>query len=96
MAKRSYMEMTNLILRRINEDDISTTVSMTGKASIIGDIINDGQNMLFAETDWYTLYKERIFQTSDDVVIVVLDYSIYIISWIILYVLYTFMNLNEV
>ncbi len=75
MAKRSYMEMTNLILRRINEDDISTTVSMTGKASIIGDLINDGQNMLFAESDWYTLYKERIFQTSDDVVIVVLDYS---------------------
>ena len=75
MAKRSYMEMTNLILRRINEDDVTTTVSMTGKASIVGDLINDGQNMLFAESDWYTLYKERIFQTSDDIVIVVLDYS---------------------
>ena len=57
MAKRSYLEMTNLILRRINEDDVTTTTSMTGKASIVGDLINDGQNMLFAEADWYTLYK---------------------------------------
>jgi hypothetical protein len=75
MAKRSYLEMTNLILRRINEDDVTTTTSMTGKASIVGDLINDGQNMLFAEADWYTLYKERIFQTSDDAVLVVLDYT---------------------
>jgi|TARA_R100001530_G_scaffold27609_1_gene22000 hypothetical protein len=75
MAKRTYLEMHNIILRRINEDDISDVTTTTGKASIIGDLINEGQNMLFAESNWYPLYKERIFQTSDDAVIVVEDYT---------------------
>jgi len=75
MAKRTFLELVNLILRRSNHDTVTTVASQTGKPQMVIDYFNDAQNILLSEADWYTLYTERIFQASQDVVIQVKDFS---------------------
>lgn len=59
MAKTSFLNMTNKVLRRINQDDETDVSTATGHSKIIGDFINEAQLNLFTETDWYSLYKTR-------------------------------------
>lgn len=63
MAKTNYLELTNRILRRINQTDISDVTAATGHALIITNLLNEAQNELFTETNWYSLYTMRTFNT---------------------------------
>jgi hypothetical protein len=68
MAKISYLTMTNRILRRISQDDVIDVTSVTagGLASIILDLINEGQGAIFAAAvDWHSLYATQTFNTAD-------------------------------
>lgn len=65
MAKQTFLELTNRVLNRINQTEISdvSTVSGGSHANIIVDLINEAQNLLFTESNWYSLYATRLFKT---------------------------------
>ena len=68
MAKKTFLELTNRVLRRINQSEITdvSTVSGGSHAHIITNMINEAQNELFTETNWYSLYATRTFVTVAD------------------------------
>lgn len=63
MAKTSYLNLTNKILRRITQTAIADVTTATGHALIITNLINEAQIELFVEQDWYSLYTTRFFKT---------------------------------
>lgn len=63
MAKLTYLQLTNRVLKRINESTISEVTTATGKALIVTELINEAQNELWTETNWYSLYTTRTFAT---------------------------------
>ncbi len=63
MAKTSYLNLVNRILRRINQATISVVTAATGQALIIANLINEAQLQLFSEEDWYSLFSNRVFKT---------------------------------
>ena len=66
MAKNTFLELTNRVLRRINQSEITdvSTVSGGSHAHIITNMINEAQNELFTETNWHSLYATRLFTTT--------------------------------
>lgn len=65
MAKISYLNLVNRILRRINAGEISAVDGMSGKAKLIGNMLNEGQLVIMQEADWYDLYATDTFVTAD-------------------------------
>ena len=64
MAKTSYLNMVNKVLRRINQAVITDVSSVSGHAQIIADLVNEGQNVIYAEdVNWYSLYTTDTFVT---------------------------------
>jgi hypothetical protein len=63
MAKLSYLQLVNRVLKRITQSELSSGVSTsTGQAKIISELINEAQNELWTETsNWYSLFKMRTF-----------------------------------
>lgn len=64
MAKTSYLNLTNKILRRITQTAITDVSTATGHALIVTNLINEAQNELFTIRNWYSLYATRIFTTT--------------------------------
>ena len=75
MAKTSFLDLTNKVLRYINQSEVATVVSPTGHAAIVTDKINEALNTVYTKTNWYSLYTERKFRTSQNVTISVDDYT---------------------
>lgn len=63
MAKRTYLELTNTVLKRIGKAEISDVATATGNALIITEMINEAQNFLWTEEKWYSLYATRSWKT---------------------------------
>lgn len=63
MAKISYLNLVNSILRRINQAVITDVTSVTGHAQIVTNLINEAQLELFNEENWHSLYTTRTFVT---------------------------------
>ena len=65
MSKQTFLELTNRVLRRINQAEITDTATVSGgsHAHIITNFINEAQNELFTESNWYSLYTTRTFVT---------------------------------
>jgi hypothetical protein len=63
MAKLSYLELTNRVLKRITQNEITDVTTASGQAEIITELINEAQNFLFMEDNWYSLYRTRKFVT---------------------------------
>lgn len=65
MAKLTYLQLVNRVLKRITQTELSSGVSSaTGHAKIIAELINEAQTELWTETiNWYSLYKQRVFET---------------------------------
>jgi len=61
MGTLSYLTMTNRILRRISQPDITDVTAATGQGLIITDLLNEAQDSLAADDNWYTLYTSRTF-----------------------------------
>jgi hypothetical protein len=72
MAKKTYVKLINTVLRELNIAEISDPTIATGQASLVSNYFNDAQHSIYTEEDWYSSYKERIFQTSKDAYISVL------------------------
>ncbi len=64
MAKTSYLNLVNSILRRVNQAAISDVSTATGHALIITNLINEAQLEIYTETNWHSLYTTRTFTTS--------------------------------
>ena len=64
MSKLNFLQLTNRVLKRISQAEISDVTAATGQAKIITELINEAQNELWAETNWYSLYKTRMFTTA--------------------------------
>jgi len=65
MAKLTYLELTNRVLRRLTRADITDVTAATGQALIVTDAINEAQKALFSESiNWYSLYNLRTFTTA--------------------------------
>ena len=75
MAKTNFLNLTNKVLRYINQSEVATVVSPTGHAAIVTDKINEALNTVYTKTNWYSLYTERKFRTSQNVTISVDDYT---------------------
>jgi len=75
MAKTSFLDLTNKVLRYVNQSEVATVVSPTGHAAIVTDKINEALNTVYTKTNWYSLYTERKFRTSQNVTISVDDYT---------------------
>ena len=63
MAKLTYLQLVNRVLKRITQAEISDVTAATGHALIISEMINEAQNELWTETNWYSLYKTRKWST---------------------------------
>ena len=66
MAKTSYLNIVNKVLRLINNNSISITdvTTATGQAKIIADSVNEAQNVLYSEAvNWYSLYATATIAT---------------------------------
>lgn len=63
MAKLTYLQLTNRVLKRISQPEITDVTTATGQALIITELINEAQNELFTELNWYSLYETRTFST---------------------------------
>lgn len=63
MAKLTYLQLTNRVLGRITQSTISDVTAATGQALIITQLINEAQNELFTEDNWYSLYSSRSIAT---------------------------------
>ena len=72
MAKKTYVKLINTVLRELNIAEISDPTIATGQASLVSNYFNDAQHSIYTEEDWYSSYKERIFQTSKDAYISIL------------------------
>jgi hypothetical protein len=61
MAKLTYLQLVNRVLKRITQAEITVGVSSaTGQAKIISEFINEAQTELWTESqNWYSLYKQR-------------------------------------
>ncbi len=61
MAKRTYLQLTNLILSRAKQSQVSDMTALTSgsHSDLISEYINDAQNVLMVEENWYTLITER-------------------------------------
>jgi len=69
MAKLTYLQLTNRVLSLIDDGELSSGVSSAAnnsKAKIISNFINQAQNKLFTDEDWYSLYATRTFATVAD------------------------------
>jgi hypothetical protein len=65
MAKTSYLDMTNKILRRIYETTITDVTAVSGKGLMITNLLNEAQEALFDEdVSWYTLYTSDTITTA--------------------------------
>lgn len=62
-AKLTYLQMINKIMRLITQADITDVTTATGQALIISDLINQAQNDLFNQDDWYSLYTTTTWAT---------------------------------
>lgn len=64
MAKTSYLNIVNKVLRKINQNTITDVTTVTGQAKIIADNVNEAQNVLYAEAvNWYSLYATATIAT---------------------------------
>ena len=64
MAQLTYLQLTNRVLQRITQPEVSTVIGITGQGKLIAEFINQAQNELWTETtNWYTLFKQRNFKT---------------------------------
>jgi hypothetical protein len=63
MAKLSYLELTNRVLKRISQSVITDVASAEGKSLIVTELINEAQNELWTQANWYSLYKTRKWST---------------------------------
>lgn len=62
MAKLSYLELTNRILRRITQQEITDVTLASGHGKRVTNFINEAQNVIFTEpVNWYSLFKMRTF-----------------------------------
>ena len=64
MAKTSYLNIVNKVLRRVNQNIISDVTSVAGHADIVANLVNEAQNVVYAEdVNWYSLYTTDTFST---------------------------------
>ena len=63
MAKLTFTELTNRVLRRISKADIANAAAATGKALIITNLLNEAQTLIHGKANWRPLYKTRWFST---------------------------------
>ncbi len=64
MGKLTYLQLTNRVLKRITQPEVSTVTGITGQGKIISELINEAQTELWTETtNWYSLFTERTFRT---------------------------------
>lgn len=75
MAKNTFLQLTNQVLRYINQAEVASVIGATGHAAIVKDKLNESLNNIYTKTNWYSLYTERKFRTSQNVTIAVLDYT---------------------
>ena len=74
MAKRTFLQLTNSVLRYINQAEVSSiSGGATGHAAIVVDKFNEAVSTVYNETNWYSLFKQRKFRTSQNASIKVLD-----------------------
>ena len=63
MAKTSYLNLTNKVLRQINQTVITDVTAATGHALLITNYLNEAQIDIYNEANWYSLFKSRVFKT---------------------------------
>lgn len=65
MAKRTALQLTNVILARINQSQVSdiSTLTAGSHSNIILEYLNDAQNVLAGEAIWADLVVSRTFST---------------------------------
>lgn len=63
MAKKTALEIVNQTLREINQTVLTDFTTISGHAQIALDYINQAQEVLFNEQNWYSLYTTRTFTT---------------------------------
>lgn len=75
MAKTTFLNLTNQILRYINQASVSTVTGVSGHGAIVVDKLNEAVNTVYTATNWYSLFTQRKFRTSKNVTISVDDYT---------------------
>ncbi len=63
MAKQTYLEIVNRVLRRLNKADLATISDASGLSQVCADAVNEVQNEIYMEEDWHSLYATSTFST---------------------------------
>lgn len=64
MAKLTYLELVNRVLKRVTLPEVATVVGSSGHTKIVSELINEAQNELWTEANnWHSLYTMRTFYT---------------------------------
>lgn len=63
MAKLTYLQLTNRILKRLTIAEVSDVVGLSGQPQIVTELLNEAQTTIFAEDEWYSLYTTRDIST---------------------------------
>ena len=67
MAKLTYLQLTNKVLKRCDKAELSAISGATsGINKIVTELINEAQLFLFTEANWHSLYTTRTFSTVAD------------------------------
>lgn len=64
MAKKTYLQLANAVLRMVPLPEIPAVTSLTGTNAIVVDNINQAQLHLSNLEQWYSLYATRSFTTT--------------------------------
>ena len=77
MAKRTAKEMLNVLMVRIKQENASDISVVTGHAAAGLDFLNDALLEITNSTNgrWYSLLRNRIFQTSQNAIVTVLTFG---------------------
>jgi hypothetical protein len=59
----SFLQLTNRVLKRITQSEITDVATATGHALIITELINEAQNALYSEANWHSLYTTSTVAT---------------------------------
>lgn len=75
MAKRTSLQLLNVLLRKIKQGTVNSIVGLSGHSAAMLDCLNDAIIEIGSEARWHTLLTTRKWRTSFDTLITVLDYT---------------------
>ena len=64
MARKTFLGIVNNVLNKLNKSNAQAISGSTGLAGIVINLVNEVQQEIYMEDDWYTLLESSTFNTA--------------------------------